>query len=87
MPVQAAVFKLSAGGAMLNKLRGIYFHLRASHSLRRMKLEEALARFNKSIEVAPKSAAAFNDRALVYLHLRNYEQALHDAQKAVELMP
>ena len=48
---------------------------------------EALASFNKAIELDPKDADAYNNRGIAYDNLGNHKQAIKDYNKAIELDP
>ena len=48
---------------------------------------QAIDDFGKAIELYPKDAKPYNNRAYTYLTLRRPEDGLPDAQKAVELEP
>ena len=54
-------------------------------SLRLNRLDEALADFNKTIELNPKDPDAWNNRGLVYNRLGRTQEALSDFNKALEL--
>lgn len=49
--------------------------------------EEALASFNKVIELQPNDHAAWLFRGVVLIHLRRYEEALISCDKALEIQP
>lgn len=51
------------------------------------RFEEALADFNKAIEIYPQYASIYNNRGNVYLDLDKPEDALKDFNKAIELSP
>jgi len=54
-------------------------------NLRLNRLDEALADFNKTIELTPKDPDAWNNRGLVYIRLGRTQEALSDFNKALEL--
>jgi tetratricopeptide (TPR) repeat protein len=49
--------------------------------------EEALADYDKGVELGPFRSYTYKRRAVVHFHLKNYDQALADIAKAVELLP
>lgn len=51
------------------------------------KFDEAIAEFNKAIEINPNDAQAYNNRGEAYFHKGNYDQAISDSNKAIELDP
>jgi tetratricopeptide (TPR) repeat protein len=51
------------------------------------RLEDALADFNKAIEIYPQYASLYNNRGNVLFDLEKTDQALRDFNKAIELLP
>ncbi|CAH0715779.1 unnamed protein product, partial [Brenthis ino] len=49
------------------------------------KLEEALVLLNKSVEVAPERASAYNDRAQLYRLMDRVDDAMQDISRALKL--
>lgn len=49
--------------------------------------EEALADLDKAVELGPFRSFTYKWRGLVHFHLKNYDLALDDIRKAVELRP
>lgn len=49
--------------------------------------ERALLAYTRAITAAPGDAALWSNRAAVYLALRRFPQALHDAQRAATVEP
>lgn len=47
----------------------------------------AILDYNKSIEMNPEFAQAYNNRAYTYMRMRNYSAALPDLDKAIKLKP
>ena len=47
--------------------------------------DKALKRANKFIELRPDSSVGYNDRGIVLLVMKKYENALHDFDKALDL--
>ena len=50
-------------------------------------LDQAIAEFNKAIEMDPKLAMAYENRAYVYFMQGNYDQSIRDYSKALALEP
>jgi tetratricopeptide (TPR) repeat protein len=51
------------------------------------KLDEAMADFNKAIELDPKNADAYNSRGNLYLDKKDYKAAIADYTQAIKLQP
>ena len=51
------------------------------------KIEEALASFNKALEINPKNIYALNSRGHCFHELKNYGQAIEDYTNALEIDP
>lgn len=49
--------------------------------------EEALASFDKAVEIQPDEYAAWVFRGVVLIHLNLYEEALSSCNKALEIQP
>ena len=49
------------------------------------KMDEALKAFSDAIEVEPKNSAGYVNRGVVYTSQKNYEKAIADLNKAIEL--
>lgn len=60
---------------------------RAQKLLDENRLEESLSEFNQAINQNPESAEIYNQRAVVYIHLKKQHLSLSDFNKAVELDP
>lgn len=57
----------------------------ARHALGRY--DEALADFNRALELEPDDPEVFNNRGVTYDHLERYEEALSDYGRALKLKP
>jgi len=49
--------------------------------------DQAISDFNKSIEINPSYAGAYNNRGLAYCNKGQYDQAISDYNKALEINP
>ena len=49
--------------------------------------EEAIKLFSEAIEINPNNHVYFSNRSGAYASLENYEKALEDAEKCVEINP
>ena len=59
-----------------------------AHAYRGLKMyEQALADYDRSLELAPAYYFTYKRRALVHFYLKNYDKALADIGKAIELAP
>lgn len=63
------------------------YKIRAHILFAQKKYNDALADFNKVVELSPKSANALVDRAGVYFVLEDYDNALADIEAALQLKP
>ncbi len=65
-----------------------FVHNSLGLALKRLqRLDEALAAFDRAIELAPATAAFFNNRGLVHVERRRPKAALADFERAVTLQP
>ena len=63
-------------------------HYVQAHNLRKEgRFDEAIEEYNKTIELNPNYAIAYAGRSQAYFRLGQYELAIHDAEKAIELAP
>jgi tetratricopeptide (TPR) repeat protein len=60
---------------------------RGAKAIDRGDYEHAIHHFNKALEICPKFAEVFNQRALAEYLLERYDQSMADCRRAVELMP
>ena len=51
------------------------------------KVEEAIANFNKAIQLNPKNSSAYYHRGNAYVSLENYQDALADYTQAIKINP
>ncbi len=49
--------------------------------------DEALAEYNKALELRPDYARALINRGIIYRHLKQYDKALADYNRTLELIP
>uniref|UniRef100_A0A8C7DU60 LON peptidase N-terminal domain and ring finger 3 n=1 Tax=Oncorhynchus kisutch TaxID=8019 RepID=A0A8C7DU60_ONCKI len=50
-------------------------------------MDAALEKYNEAIQIAPRDHVLYSNRSQINSSLRNYEDALHDAEMACKLMP
>ena len=74
------------GGSQVEQIDAKNYFLEAQEALRQGDTTKAIAAFTASIESKP-NAWAYMERAKLYAAAGQGEQALQDAQKAVELEP
>ena len=85
--------KLEACKALIQSGRETGLNLAAAYRNRgvvyaaKKDYDQAIADFNKAIEINPSYIAAYNDRAVVYANKGDFQRAVADATKAVELAP
>src|SRR5690348_8602121 len=60
---------------------------RGTQALNHQSYDHAIACFSRAIELDPKFAEAFNQRAIVKYLQERYDECLDDCRRAVELMP
>lgn len=65
----------------------IEVHDRAAAALMAGRLEEALAGFNRALELNPKSALTYYNRGNLYYAKGDYQRAIADFDQAVQLAP
>jgi len=65
---------------------GLYL-LRGISRLSLGRYEDAIANFDRVLELHPNNARALGDRGCAYMKLGEWEKALADLEKAVELRP
>ena len=58
---------------------------KGNEALKSNDIKEALEYYTKSIEYDPTLAAAFCNRSLIHLKLKNFGKAIEDANKAISL--
>ena len=63
------------------------YNLKGVAHLRQEETREALENFDKAIQLAPKEAKFYANKALVYESLRDYDQALDILEQALEIEP
>ena len=60
---------------------------RGALAMQRQDIEHAITHFDRAIEISPNFSEAYNQRALANYLLDQFEQAIVDAKKAIDLMP
>jgi tetratricopeptide (TPR) repeat protein len=63
-----------------------YYHMGAAY-LKKREFDQAISLFNKSLEINPKYAEAYETRGMVYSSREQYDQAIADFNKALEIDP
>ncbi|XP_014068208.1 LON peptidase N-terminal domain and RING finger protein 3 [Salmo salar] len=63
-------------------------HLRREgNGLYSEKMDSALEKYNEAIQIAPRDHVLYSNRSQINSSLKNYQDALHDAEMACKLMP
>lgn len=62
-------------------------HEKAYRLLQAMQLEEALKLYHDLVYLFPDQPDLFNDRGVIYIHLKEKEKSLSDFQQAISLQP
>lgn len=60
---------------------------RGAQAMDRRDMKQAIQHFTRAIELDPKFAEAYNQRAIAHCLLENWDQSISDCQKTVDLMP
>ncbi len=63
-----------------------YYHMGAAY-LKKREFDQAISLFNKSLEINPKYAEAYETRGMVYSSREQYDEAIADFNKALEIDP
>ena len=63
-----------------------YYHMGAAY-LQKREFDQAISLFNKSLEINPRYAEAYETRGMVYSSREQYDQAIADFNKALEIDP
>jgi tetratricopeptide (TPR) repeat protein len=63
-----------------------YYHMGAAY-LQKREFDQAISLFNKSLEINPRYAEAYETRGIVYSSREQYDQAIADFNKALEIDP
>ena len=62
-------------------------HKRGIEHVEKDQFDQAIAEFNKDIELNPRDALAYSNRGAAFLEKDQYDQAITDLNKAIELNP
>lgn len=76
----------SSGSAADAALAGSYYGRAVAH-VRGKRYEEAIADYDKAIELQPNYAQAIEARAIAYVLKREFDKAILDYSRAIELLP
>jgi tetratricopeptide (TPR) repeat protein len=60
---------------------------RGADLMSRREFEQAIDHFTQAIQISPKFAEAYNQRAIAHFLSESFDHAIEDCQRAVELMP
>ena len=60
---------------------------RGSDLMSRREFDQAIEHFNHAIEISPKFAEAYNQRAIAWFLMENFDRSIEDGQQTVELNP
>ncbi len=63
-----------------------YYHMGAAY-LKKREFDQAISLFNKSLEINPKYAEAYETRGMVYSSREQYDEAIADFNRALEIDP
>lgn len=85
-PIEAIVAACSEIIARFNDFADAYF-VRGWALRERNQPERALTDFNRAVELSPKRAAAYSQRALTRVRLKDFDRAIADYNTAIELDP
>lgn len=61
--------------------------LKGNEAMKAQDYNDALMSYTMSIELDPTEAAAYCNRAMVYLKMKNFSKAIDDANEALKLKP
>jgi len=60
---------------------------KGAQAMERQEMTCAIDRFTRAIEIDPKFAEAYNQRAIAHYLLEHFEESIDDCQRTVDLMP
>jgi tetratricopeptide (TPR) repeat protein len=55
--------------------------------MERQELRDAIDHFSRALEIDPKFAEAYNQRAIAHYLLEEFDESIEDCRRTVELMP
>lgn len=82
--LEACTAIIQGGGEAVPNLAVAYRNRGVAHAAR-SDYDQAIADFNKAIELNPNYATAYNDRAVAYTNKGDFQRAVADVTKAVEI--
>jgi tetratricopeptide (TPR) repeat protein len=68
-------------------LTEIDYLIRGNEAYNKRNYDQAIADYNKALEINPESADAYNNRGAAYDKKGNYDQAIADCNKALQINP
>jgi hypothetical protein len=71
---------------MKSKESWFYYNIGSAY-LQKREFDQAILLFNKSLEINPKYAAAYETRGIIYSRREQFDQAIADFNKALEIDP
>lgn len=84
--IAAAIVVLAlAGYFVFGFVRGISYYNRGSAHIAKNEYDQAIACFDKAIEIEPSFAQAYCNRGTAYYEKGQYDRAISDFDKAIEI--
>ena len=84
--IAGAAVVLAVGGYFIfGVVRGISYYNRGSAHIAKKEYDQAIACFDKAIEIEPSFAQAYCNRGTAYYEKSQYDQAIVDFDKAIKI--
>lgn len=80
-----AVVLVLAGYLVFGVVRGISYYNRGAAHIAKKEYDQAIACFDKAIEIEPSFAQAYCNRGTAYYEKGQYDRAILDFDKAIEI--